>query len=296
MKQRVRVQKTEAAAGDAADSTPTNRLTGISVNEVSIVDHAANKRKYLVVKEDKTAAAPPPPSGTPAAPAAPAAPPTAPAQPATPQLKISPEFKAKVAGVLSAASAKIAVISKALETAAETPGAPPPQELMDALTGLSGLFASAPAAPAPPAPPTPPAAPQAKAGRKISAERLKLIADAKSALDKVIADVTEADDDDADGDKPAKTEKNDPTPAGDPATPPVAAAPDLSGIIASVEQLAATVGKMTQVFEGQNQRLDKLAKARGESRQVDLDKQTEPRGGQKVVWAMDMAAPVKNVQ
>lgn len=296
MKQRVRVQKS-APAAETTDTTETNRLTGISVNEVSIVDRAANQRRYLIVKEDKQAAFPPPAGGAPPPAAPPAGQPPAPPPPA-PQLKVSPEFKAKVVGVLRAASEKIAIIQKALETAAETPGVPPPQELMDALTGLSGMFATAPPAPpaAPPAPAAAPPAPAMKAGKKISAARLALISDAKAALDKIISDVSGADD--ADDAEPEKTEKSaestTTTTTLEPAAPVVN--DELASIRTSIEGLAGLVGKMTQLFEGQNSRIDQLTKARGQSRQVDLDKAGGARREEKVVWDMDMAKPAKAIQ
>jgi hypothetical protein len=292
MKQRVRVQKEAAPAAEAA---ATNRLTDITVNEVSIVDRAANQRKYLIVKD-----APPPAA---VAPPPAAAPPVAP--PAPPQLKISPELKAKIAGVLTAAQAKITEIAKALQTAAETPGAPAPQELIDALTGLSGMFAANPAAPpaaAPPAahPAPPPAAKEetAKAGKKISAARLAQLMSAKEAIDTIIAEVSDATDDDAAAVEPAKTEKA--TAAknegGVGVTEVAPSTSELDGIKASLESLAGLVGKMTQVFEGQNQRIDALAKARGESKQLDLEKAGSPPKDKPVVWDMDMARPLKVVQ
>lgn len=294
MKQRVRVQKEAAPAAEAA---ATNRLTDITVNEVSIVDRAANQRKYLIVKD-----APPPAAVAPPPPAV--APPVAP--PAPPQLKISPELKAKIAGVLTAAQAKITEIAKALQTAAETPGAPAPQELIDALTGLSGMFAANPAAPpaaAPPAahPAPPPAAKEetSKAGKKISAARLLQLMNAKEAIDTIIAEVSDATDDDAAAVEPAKTEKA--TAAKDEGgvgvTEVTPATSELDGIKASLESLAGLVGKMTQVFEGQNQRIDALAKARGESKQLDLEKAGNgPPKDKPVVWDMDMARPLKVVQ
>jgi hypothetical protein len=273
MKERTRVRKSAEA-----ETKPTNRLTGITVNEVSIVDLAANQKKFLVVKDAAPPAAPPPP--------APATPPPAPA----PSLTISPELKAKVTGVLKTAQEKIAVLAKALEVAVETPGAPAPKELMDALAGISGLFAATPAAPAPPAPPGPPTPPVQKAGKKISASRLEQLLTAKTALDAILAEV--ADPETETEPEPEKTEKNEPAALPvEPAVPPVTT--DLTEIRTSIEQLAGMVGKLTLVFEGQNQRIDSLAKARGQSQQVEIDK-TTPQ--QRVVWDMDMAKPPKTVQ
>lgn len=273
MKARVR-----KSAAEAAETKPTNRLTGITVNEVSIVDLAANQKKFLVVKE-----APPPPPAPPATP--PVTPPPAPA----PSLTISPELKAKVVGVLKIAQEKIALLAKALEVAVETPNAPAPQELLDQLAGISGLFAATPAAPAPPAPPHPPVQ---KAGKKISAARLAQLLTAKTALDAILTEVNEATAaDDAVELEPEKTEKNDP--AVPPVEPPPAAAVEITEIRASLEAMAGMVGKIVLMFEGQNQRIDSLAKARGQSQQTEIDKATTPP--KRVAWDMDMAKPPKQV-
>lgn len=133
-----------------------------------------------------------------------------------------------------------------------------------------------------------------KAGKKISAARLALISDAKAALDKIISDVAGADDADDEA-APEKTEKSaeltttttlEPAPVTD----------ELASIKTSIEGLAGLVGKMTQLFEGQNSRIDQLTKARGQSRQVDLDKAGGARREEKVVWDMDMAKPAKAIQ
>jgi hypothetical protein len=288
MKNRVRIRKSEEAA--TVDSPPTNRLTAITVNEVSIVDRAANQRKYLVVKEAAAQPGVPPPAAPPAVAPPPPAPPVA-------QLRISPELKMKIGTILKAAQEKIVAIAKALETAAETPGAPPPQELIDALTGLSGMFA-APAAPAPaqPAPaPAPVAAPAMKAGKKISAARLALLTSAQASLKTIIDEVTAAgadDDETEEPSTPAKTGKSDPLAEPLVATPPD---PQLGALQTQLDSLAGLVGKMTLVFETQNQRIAEVTKSvRGESRQVELDKGSAKP--QRVVWDLDMAKPMKTVQ
>lgn len=292
MKQRVRVQK--AADTTVAGVAPVNRLTGMEVEEVSIVDRAANQRKYLVVKEG---AAPPPP---PAAAAAP--PPAAPPAPPPAAIQVSPELKAKVLTVLSAAQAKMAVVAKQLETATETPGAAAPKELMDQLTAIGSMFATG-AAPAPapvaapaPAPGVPPPAAKeetTKAGKKVSAARLAQLLSVKTTLDTLIADVSDGNDDEAEPDETAPTKKND---AGEPVVTPVAASSEFDGIKASIQSLADVVGKMTLVFEGQNARIDSLTKSHGKSQQVDLDKQPTNKSAKPVVWDLDMAKPLKVVQ
>jgi hypothetical protein len=290
MKQRTRVRKADAAVV-TEDKTPTNRLTDISVNEVSIVDRAANQRKYLVVKD-----APPVP---PAAPHPPTAPPS-------PTLQISPELKAKVMGILTTAQERIGIIAKVLEGSSETPGAAPPQELMDALAQLAALFAPTQAPPAPPLP-GPPAAPAVKdetkkAGRKLSAARLAQLQSAKTTLDALLADVTATGADESEPDADEPDEPSAPkTPAKKEEAPgkveePTAESAELTEIKAGLSGLVTAVGRMTEVFEGQNARIDALQKSRGESRQADLDQQTAVKKAARVVWDLDMARPLKTVQ
>lgn len=300
MKHRVRVQKDETPATPAGDATPTNRLTGISVNEVSIVDRAANKRKYLVVKEDaltvaKDAPAVPPP----AAPTAPA-PPTTPTPPAA-TLQISPELKAKVLGALKIAQERIGIISKVLEGSSETPGAAPPQELMDALQELVKILSPVagptvtpqPEIPAPTAPATKEdATPTEKSGRKMSAKRIEQLQSAKGVIDSLLADVTaeeaaEGGDDATSTEKKVVTEKADPASGGASATPAVDQ--KLDGIL---NGLSSTVSKMTTLFELQNKRIDELSKSRGGSQQPDLDAKPKPVQKQ-TIWEMDMAKPMR---
>lgn len=275
MAHRERVRKS-----DTAPST-TNRLTGIVVNEVSIVDRAANQRKFLVVKDAPF----PPPSAAPAPPAGAAPPVPAPAW------SIAPELKQRIAAVLKTAQDKIVALNKALETATETPGAAAPPELVTELTEIGGLFIAKPAPAAPPTPPGAPA-PTEKAGRKISAARLAQLLTAQETLTSLIAEVQDAPAEPEDakepGEKaPAKKEE------GDAAPPAPAQVPaELTEIKDTLVALSAAMGKMTQVFEGQNARIETLAKSRGESRQADLDKPTVRKEARPVVWGLDMNRPL----
>lgn len=337
MKLRQRIAKSDVATAvdptDESKKPKTHRLTGISVNEVSIVDRAANKRNYIVVKRDGVLHVEKdvPPGGQPQP-----APPAQPTAPVAPTLRISPELKAKVTGILTTAQERIGIISKVLEGSSETPGAPPPQELMDALTQLAQLFAADAAPPTPPPPAAQPPAPAAKdatekAGRKISQARLTQLTQMRSTLDALIADASgaktdAADDDEEDEKEPAK--KGDPvqppiggSPIGDPPVkkpdegdeedeakkkPPQQDAPpqdgsaqqtqqELSEIRQAVAVQTELMAKMALLFESQNARVNALSKSRGNSLQPDLDVPVE-KSQQRVVWDLDMARPMKTVQ
>lgn len=318
MKTRQRILKADAPADAAAtdDSAATHRLTGISVKEVSIVDRAANKRKYLLVKEEEQktdAAAKGDEDASKAVPGSPAQPPAAPAPPGpptTPQpptLRISPELKAKIAGVLKTVQERVGVISKVLEGSSETPGAAAPPELMTALNELAQMItqAGAPAAPAP-GQPAPPAAPPAaaktegdsaegteKAGRKISADRLQQLNNIQASIAALISDVSAT--------EPAGTTETAAASSG--GTEPAAAgteksttpSPEIVALQSAVTSIADNMANMMKVFEQQNARIAELSKSRGESRQLDLDRQPTTKQQEKVVWDLDMARPIRAI-
>lgn len=299
MRNRHRIQKADEIPAETSEGTkPTHRLTGITVKEVSVVDRAANKRKYLLVKEDETNKALP---QTPDLPAPPQG---------TNALRITPELKTKVMGALQDAQEHIGRITKVLEGSSETPGVPPPQELMDALTQLANMFLQSEGTPGT-QPATPPTAatktaegatggtePAEKAGRKLSAARLAQLQAAHETISALLAEVSEekpADAKPAEGDA-ASTEKNAPP------APPAAPAIDVhvNALRGEMTAMSASIGeslkKMTMVFEHQNARIEDLSKARGSSAQVDLDAQHANTQPKKLVWDMDMAAPRKTFQ
>lgn len=293
MKTRQRIRKDDSAA------KATHRLTEIEVNEVSVVDRGANQRTYLVVKDDKKAEA----SGAAdkaGEVSAPPPPPTPPTTPTPPTLHITAELQKQVIDVLKAAQERIGVIAKVVEGASVTPGAPTPPELVTALNQVASLFktfAGAPPAPAaPPGPATPggsatqPAKADAtsdteKAGRRFSAATLEQLQAMQSTLSALLSD------------PPATAAEPESAPEGqESAEKSAAPSAEIVEIQATLAGLVAAVGKMTEVFEGQNQRIDSLAKSRGNSQQVDLDNPREPARKAKVVWDLDMAAPLKAVQ
>jgi hypothetical protein len=128
------------------------RLTDIDTEEVSIVDRAANKRKFLVVKGHTmqgeivsdgkgghTVAKETPTAPVPDA----SATPTTPATPASePVLQLSPEAKIELSKRLDAAAARMAALKTLVASAVEVPGlVEVPSEIATAvaelLTGIS---------------------------------------------------------------------------------------------------------------------------------------------------------------
>lgn len=318
MKTRQRVRK----ADDATAATPTttaaatHRLTDISVEEISIVDRAANKRKYLMVKNAdgttdvvKTGVAK---DGPPPAPQAPA-PPQPPTTPAPATLTISPELKAQVLGILKAAQEQIGVISKVLEGSSETPGAAPPKELMDALAQLAKTLTppttAAPATPPAPAPhAAPPAAPPAigkvdaeKAGKKISASTLAQLTAAHTTIGSLIAEAQapETTDPTTETAAPPATPPADPAEKATPqppAAPPVAAPAVAPELQKQIETMADTVNKMAVLFQAQAKQLEDLRKSRGSSQQADLDGADVKKKSEVVSWPLDMARRTAPIQ
>lgn len=290
-RQRQPVRKADEETTDDKKPAATHRLTGIAVKEVSIVERGANQRSYLVVKQDEPLA-----KDVPVAP--PPAPPTAPTPPTPQTLQISPELKAKVLQTLQTAQERIGVIQKVLEGASETPGAPPPQELTEALTGIATLFT----APKPPeTQPTPTVTSSAgksdevaKAGRKMSAQRLAQLQSARDSISAIIEDVTSVSEGETEesAEKPAETQTEAAKAAN---TPTPAPSPELEALRTTVQGLVGSVEKMTSVFQGQHARLNELTKSRGSSQQLELDGPQTSRKPEVVKWDMDMASPLKAV-
>lgn len=113
MRARVRVRK---------DDAQVFRLTDIEVEEVSIVDRAANKRKFLVTKADPPAA--PAPSAAPAVPAPTPAPAPAPDPgPKTePTMRLSPEMKAELVKRIATALERVQALGTLIGGAEEVAG------------------------------------------------------------------------------------------------------------------------------------------------------------------------------
>lgn len=305
MKTRQRIRKSDEPTVETtvvdATGAATHRLTDIEVNEVSIVDRAANRRKYLMVKSAKKPVAKAPPETGPAPQPPPAAPAT-PTPPTAPTLQISPELKAQVVAVLRTAQEQIGVISKVLEGASETPGAAPPKELMDALAQLSKLISMDGAATPPAAPPQPGAQPPqppppvtkeeaAKAGRKLSAANLEKLTTVRDAIAALISEASaEAET------TPEVTPSTEPEVAKG-KTPEVPNA-ELATVQTQLSEITDSVAKMTHLFGVQAAELANLKKAGGTSRQVELETESKPveKKAVPVSWPMDMAKAPRAIQ
>lgn len=320
MKKRQRISKADAAEATVTDSADaTHRLTGISVKEVSIVDRAANKRKYLLVKEDEKGKQPDvaksaddaakgdadATKAVPGSPAQPAAPPTPPGPPTTPQaptLRISPELKAQVAGLLKTLQERVGVITKVLEGSSETPGAAAPPELMDALKQLAQMISQV-AAPTPAAGDQPPPDAQKedgktdaeKAGRALSADRLSQLTTIRDSLNALIDGAAPTPAASGEPEPAAASGGTEPAPAASGAEKSAAPSPEIVALQTAVTSIADSMANMTKVFEQQNARIAELSKSRGESRQPDLDRQPTTKKEEPVVWDMDMARPLRSI-
>lgn len=285
MRTRHRVNKSEATA--SGSNKATHRLTEIDVAEVSIVDRGANQRTYLVVKDekgkgdsDKSEAATQPTAKSGEVPALPSQPDQPDASP-PPAVNITAEAKTQMLTALKAAQERLGAITKTVEGATVAADATLPAELVEEMTRLSQLFAPKPDADKTDA---------EKAGRKISGARMQQLQSMRATLDAMIAETSSeaaTTEETAETEEPAEAEKS--------AKPPQPSA-ELAEVSGAVAKLATTVAKMVEVFEGQNQRIDALAKSTGESRQADLDSPRQPEKPKKVVWDMDMASPLKTVQ
>lgn len=136
-------------------SAAVHRLTEMTVEEVSLVDKAANRRKWLIVKRDGTmsvgaqikpagngnfTAAPPPAEKAappmppaPGGPPAPAAPAEAPAAPTVALLADDKALLTQVVGDITARLSKVTAMVNA-STVAATPDASTPEPILDVLS------------------------------------------------------------------------------------------------------------------------------------------------------------------
>lgn len=307
-----------------ADANQVYRLSDIEVEEVSIVDRAANKRQFLVMKRSDamtkkatevkpdgkgnhtvTKDAPPGAPATPPAGAAPAPAPAAPAAPgastpATPVL--SPEAKAELLKRVDMAMTRLAAIKATLDGAMVQEGTTdiPPEVVSafgDLLHGIAeGDPSEAPAAGAP----TPAAAPATKSvtaaitkGRK----REGLLRTAAASLQSVLAalDATPADPV-APADVPAPA----PTTEGVPA--PEVTKSELETVTKAVAKLETSVAvaltKILGVVESQKAAIAKAADEKPLDRGVGggngvREDVTKKDGGEgtSVSWPLDMNNP-----
>lgn len=274
MRHRARVLKATSSA--TPDAPKVTKLTGIEVEEVSIVDKPAIRRKFLMVKRLAGASQQPEPEHAP--------------------MKLSPESKQSLTKQIDAARAALEQMTAAVGGAEETPGAEMPAALSKALSELGALISATSTTPpaSPAAPSTPPATTTddvEKSGRKISQANQQKLEAAMNALKELFTSVA------GEPDAPpeiAATAKS--------ATPPAAPAPpapssEIAGIEKAIGELASTMTSLTKAVRTQRARLDEVCNATPDSRQVNLDKaaariDAPPDDEPEFTWSMDMNRPL----
>lgn len=266
MRVKARIAKAEAA------KKQTTQLTGIVTEEVSIVDRAANKRVFLVVKNAGAAGA----GAT--------TPQTDDAGGST-KMKISSTEKARIAQVVKSIQDALAAVSNTLETAEEIDGAETPAELTKALVAIAKLVGIEPTA----------EGDVEKAGRKISAARLETMRQAHALLGEVIsgAEPTTPPAEETEEPPPeaaVKAKKSAPLAVVPPPAPVVAAADPAT--VAAIRELTDTVQVLVKAVGIQKKRIDTIAANGGGSRQQPVEKGDEPDDKeQEVAWPLDMNRP-----
>lgn len=232
-------------ATTAKNDSTIYRLTEIDTEEVSIVDRAANQRKFLVVKGANMAKAGSPvvpdgkgghttteKDGAPA-PTVPDATPTTPAL-NEPVLNLSPETKAELIKRLAAATSRIDALKAMIAGAVEVPGSVEvPSSISDLvaelLTGIThGEVAKGEVA---------------KGLPQFSAQRVAQIQAARSALDELLGSIT----------KPAPTE---------PEVPPEAA-PTVDEVVAKA--VAKALGSIESKLAGGFEKIATVIAKHGEA-------------------------------
>lgn len=260
---RYRVQK---AASTPAEK-PVNKLSDITVEEVSIVDRPANRRQFLIIKSAV---------GAPAEKPAP--------------MQISAKDKATLTRKVQAANAAIEAMQAALDSAEEADGATVPDELTNAMDAVSKLLGKAAPKEEPKPEPKPEAKPEPKAeddvnkaGRKFSAANEQKLRDAQKLIAELLGDGAKADDS-PDVPETAATAKTETQKAED--------KPDATAI--ALNSLTDTVATMIRAMKAQKARIDELTTSTPGSRQVNTEKSDEdekPPAEDAFSWPMDMNRP-----
>jgi hypothetical protein len=234
MRARVRVRK---------DDAPVFRLTDIEVEEVSIVDRAANKRKFLVTKADP-APAPAPSTTPPPVPTPTPTPAPDPGPKTEPMMRLSPEMKAELMKRIATALERVQALGALIGGAEEVAGMLEiPAELVTKVAELVSGISDGDVAKGELV---------IKGLPQFSSTRLTQLRDAYASLGAILDQVT-----------PAPT----PPPVPDPApTPPAEEDDGLSKKLASLEeavakglsQVATLVGKQGDAIAKQAARMDKI--------------------------------------
>lgn len=282
----------------------TYRLTDIDTEEVSVVDRAANRRKFLIVKGAdmakgaaitsdgkgghtvvKDAPATPPATPPTAAPTPAPAPTPEPSKPAEPVLALSPEAKAELIKRVTTAAERLSALKSLVEGATESLGLlEVPNEIAlkfsELLTGLAQGEVEKGAA-------------VAKGLPQFSSARTSQLLAARDAIDAVLSSVA----------KPTT-----PEPAPEPAAPAVD--DSIAKALAAFETRVATaLDKITTVVASQGETIAKQAAAvatvaKGQrelpqsssapGQREGVDKGDEDEADEPGGWPSDMADPDKH--
>ncbi|TAJ75043.1 MAG: hypothetical protein EPO42_14390 [Gallionellaceae bacterium] len=311
--------KTRANTTKAGDER-VHRLTEIVVEEVSMVDRAANKRKFLVVKRSDEMGAELTPDGkggfTAATPAtqqtkAGACPPAGDKKkPAMKALELPPGAKQMMGPLLEKAAERLKALADEVSSSkdAEVPeegGIPPiPEEfwselvsICDSLAQLDTMYPKAPAAPEegepPPAEGEPaPAEMQmaakalvAKFGAKMSKERLSRFEQALSVLGSILQELRPQAGEAA---APSEMQMSAKGPARKEAPAPQANDELKKGLEKMATMLTSVVGTVKK----QSDELAAIKKSRGQGNGLTIEGGPSRRETQEVSWPLDMNSPV----
>ena len=286
-----------------ADGNPqeqVQRLTDMVVEEVSLVDRAANKRRFLLVKrsrvmENATEVVPDGKGGfksvekkdgeqAPAQPTTPAGEPAAPPAPEAPAAE--PVEKAGEAGKKLQDA-----VGRLMSVSGKVRGGEDPAKFADEIKAAVGLLNAItekyPSLQAKADEPTPAVAPVEKSGAKMRKDRLERLKGAVKALSDLVG---ELEPEEAPTGQPSAgcaeaTTKKDEAPAAEPPVAPVPAAPVPDE---RLEKLAKSVEGLAKVVQVQGEALSKLPAMAPPSNALPVEKRGEEQEGADVSWPQDM--------
>lgn len=265
MRVRAKLNKADAAPTADEQTEAVNKLSDITVEEVSIVDRPANRRTFLVVKSAR---------GTAAEPAA--------EKPAP--MKISAEEKAKLTQKVQAASTAIDAMKTVLDTAEEAAGAGVPEELRATMEAVGKLLGKPEAKPEV----KPAEGDVEKAGRKFSAANEAKLRDAQKLISDLLGEGAKDDEPDV-----PETAASATTKAAEPKPETKVEKNETAEAIASLTNVVST---LVTAVKAQKARIDELSTSTPGSRQVSkaaegVDDEPETKTEEEFTWSMDMNRP-----
>ncbi len=257
-----------------------HRLIDMVVEEVSLVDRAANKHRFLVVKRDESMADKTKKSGA-----------KPPAGPPAPERDGAQQVSKAIGDALGIATTALEALTNAIEQLGQVVGdadtTPIVAELAEELSEVAGQLASAAG--------VEPSEPDASGD----------VASAVEGVRSMLSQVSEL--------LASSATKNDtappaPAPAAAPATPaaeppsaappnaeqqpaPAAAEPD--GVSKQLASVASSLRTLTDAMKDQSQRLGRLEKGVGLPNSRQAPERPAPRqGGDEVSWPLDLNRPM----